>query len=525
MRVAFRVDASATIGLGHLQRCLALAQALEVLGVSSVFVTRDMGMDSAALVGAAGFEAHVLRAPRNPAVDGPHDGPPHAAWAGIPQAQDAAEVVELLGHSGVSPPTWVVVDHYALDAHWHGAVSDALGLRVAVIDDLADRLLRAELLIDPNFVEGDHHSKYRACIGAGCRVLGGPRYALLSPGYADAPRYLHRDVLGSIGIFLGGTDPGGLSEQVLLVCREQAAYCGPIELVTTSYNPRCARLRALVGRWPRTTLTLDLPDLTAFFARHDLQIGAGGGATWERCCIGSPSVLLVAAINQLAVVPALEKLGVVATIPVGEVQGGDGLGHALRSLIDDAARRRALGERARALVDGLGARRVALALAAHRLRVRRATAYDGPLLYRWRNDSVTRALSSGAAEIAPQEHNSWLAAAVNDPTKLLLVGEVGEIPVGAIRFDRGGDDSVVVSIYLDPALQGLGLGRWLLSTGEAAAVVWAARALRFTAVVLEGNQRSRHRFESAGYRFVGGSGHKHGEDASRLSLRKEECEP
>ena len=49
--------------------------------------------------------------------------------------------------------------------------------------------------------------------------------------------------------------------------------------------------------------------MAAFFARHDLQVGAGGGATWERCCIGSPMVALVLAANQSMVVSALDCLG------------------------------------------------------------------------------------------------------------------------------------------------------------------------------------------------------------------------
>ena len=59
-------------------------------------------------------------------------------------------------------------------------------------------------------------------------------------------------------------------------------------------------------------IATDLPDLAGFFARHDLQIGAGGGATWERCCMGVPSVLVVAADNQNVVVPQLAARGIAA---------------------------------------------------------------------------------------------------------------------------------------------------------------------------------------------------------------------
>ncbi|HCU80344.1 MAG TPA: UDP-2,4-diacetamido-2,4,6-trideoxy-beta-L-altropyranose hydrolase, partial [Chloroflexi bacterium] len=39
--ILFRVDADPTIGLGHLQRCISLAQALESIDVESVFLSYD----------------------------------------------------------------------------------------------------------------------------------------------------------------------------------------------------------------------------------------------------------------------------------------------------------------------------------------------------------------------------------------------------------------------------------------------------------------------------------------------------
>ena len=57
-----------------------------------------------------------------------------------------------------------------------------------------------------------------------------------------------------------------------------------------------------------------------FFGRHDLQIGAGGGATWERCCVGAPSLTLPCSRNQQVVISALAELGILRTTePPGDV--------------------------------------------------------------------------------------------------------------------------------------------------------------------------------------------------------------
>lgn len=474
MTVAFRVDASAAIGVGHLKRCLALAAALHSLGHRSLFVMRDSGSPALAGVEAAGHG--LLRLPG--------DG-----------GDDAALSVAALRGQGCRR---VVVDHYGLDAHWHRQLRQALGAPVAAIDDLADRDLDVDLLIDHNLA-ADHRAKYGRHLPAQARLLGGPRHALLGPAYAAAPRAALQAPVRSVGVFLGGTDPGGHSLHVVQALREQAGFSGAIEVVTTSANPRHAELAASLAHWPGTTLALDLPDLAAFFARHGLQVGAGGGASWERCCIGAPSLLLELADNQRAVIPQLVALGAAAALPPGVLPDAAAIGAALRPLLADAGLRQRLAASAQALVDGHGALRVAAALCAAQLQVRPATADDRALMHAWRNDPRTRAVSRQQQPITEAEHAQWLAATLARSDRLLLVGEIGGCPVGVIRFDQLAAAQAEVSLYLDPRLTGLGLGPVLLAAGEAAAAARFGGALQFVATVLDGNAGSAQLFRQAAY--------------------------
>lgn len=510
MRVAFRVDASVAMGLGHVRRCLALAQEVRVLGAEVLFVTRTMGIDSADYIASAGFPVQVLSAVAPNAEFRSEAGgePAHASWAGIGWRADVEETVARL-RAGGTPCAWLVVDHYAFDGRWHRLAASELGVRIAVIDDLADRPLFADLLVDQNLAKQDHPQKYREHIERQCPILGGPRYALLGSAYALAPPCAANDPVNSIGIFLGGTDPAGLSERALRACREELGFSGAIELVTTKANPRHFDLQALAARWPKTTVTLDLPDLAEFFARHDLQIGAGGGATWERCRLGAPTLVLVGAANQSAGVALLEKAGAAAALPRDEKPTAKAIAVALRALLADPVLRRKLGSRAGALVDGWGARRVALRLCADTLRVRRASLADSSLMHRWRNDPATRNVSTNPAEISFSDHQQWLTNTLADPRRLLLIGEVGDRALGVIRFDLpAGGAEAEVSLYVDPLLHGLGLGTSLLRAGEAAARDWGGKGLGFVAAVLSKNSGSRRMFESAGYQFSGERGRK-----------------
>ena len=339
MTIAIRADASAAIGLGHIKRCLSLAVALRERGATVSFFVRSIDVDGGALIAAHGFDAHDIGS--GPVGD---------------ERDDVCEFIEACETNLPSAPTLVLADHYALGAAWHASVRGRTGARLAAICDLGDRAMAVDLLIDPN-VAADHRAKH-ARLPAHVQILGSPRYALLAPNYASAPRCELHETVRSIGIFMGGTDEANFSELALRVLRDEVAYAGPIEIASTSGNPNLPRLRRAVDAGTATRLTLDQADLAAFFARHDLQLGASGGATWERCCIGAPTLAMIAAPNQREVLLPLQHLGVVCVVPADPPTAPD-IAASQRTLLADAALRRSLSMNARALVDGLGASRVA----------------------------------------------------------------------------------------------------------------------------------------------------------------------
>ncbi|MEM7702477.1 MAG: UDP-2,4-diacetamido-2,4,6-trideoxy-beta-L-altropyranose hydrolase [Pseudomonadota bacterium] len=492
MKVLFRVDASQKMGTGHICRSLALAHALRAQGQDVAFVTRALGLDSKGVVESEGFRViATLPAPVSGAFT-PDPTIPNSEWGEVPQDQDAAETVMVARRWS---PDWVVMDSYAFDARWHRDVARGLGCAIAAIDDLADRTLDCNRVID-HTEASDHRQKYRDVIDtAGTRVLGGPRFGLLSPAYARAERYALSDAVRSIGVFMGGVDAGGHSLTALQAI-EAAGFKGPVEVVSTSANPKLATLRQAVLARPNSKLSLDRPDLADFFARHDVQIGAGGGASWERCCIGVPTLLVVVADNQKPFAEALSAKGV-ATL--AEEPTTTAMAEALSRLLEDTGKRRSLAANARALVDGRGAERVALALAARTLRVRPARRGDARFMFDWRNDPATRAVSIQNEPLSWEEHLAWLKQALRDPNRALFVGEIGQRSVGVIRFDfeasRPPLNRAEVSLYCDPDLRGLSIGPALLHAGEEAADPAVVEAC-----IMEGNAASQRLFAKAGYR-------------------------
>jgi UDP-2,4-diacetamido-2,4,6-trideoxy-beta-L-altropyranose hydrolase len=497
VEIAFRVDASATIGLGHFRRCISLAQELRGLRARVVFIVRQLGVDCRSLLDSLDIRCIELPAPHALYESLSNGDRPLERWAGVPWLDDAQETVTAAASVA---PDWIVVDHYSFDARWHSYVHEHLSVRVAVIDDLADRPLFASVLIDHNLAQS-HQRKYSGLLTSHTRLLTGPRFALIDGAFLQAAKYAFRDRVQSIGIFMGGVDRANLSSVAIRACREVAAFEGAIEVVTTRFNPNIQELRDLCALKPATSLRQDLPNLAGFLSRHDLQIGAGGGAVWERAIAGAPSLLLVAADNQRAGVMQLREAGAAATLESVQPPTPRAVGAAVSRLIENASQRQELSVNSRQLVDGLGARRVAACLLRTELSVRLAAPEDSAIMHQWRNDSRTRAVSRNTREIDLQTHMGWVKNSLVNSERCLLIGAIGALRVGVIRFDRSARDEAEVSLYLDPELHGLGLGAHLLRSGEEYIAHLGDYGSRIVAIVRRDNLSSQRLFASAGYRY------------------------
>jgi len=483
MLVVFRTDASPRTGLGHLRRCLSLAQALKAIGVASIFLCRPSSIDIAGILEAEGIPLRWL------------DSTPLDDEAALDSHADAR--VTLAAMSGLDAPDWIIVDHYRLEASWHALIKSALDCQIAAIDDLANRKLDVDLLIDHNLApSGEQKRRYRAVLASEPKWLCGPRFALLGQTYSGLPEFVVKPEVSSIGIFLGGTDPSHHSPISLKAIRK-SGFLGRVEIVSTSGNPSLQLLQAAVNEDSNAELLLDLPDLCAFNQRHDALIGAGGGAAWERCAVGVPTVTLCLADNQKAVIPMLVELE--ATLSPSRPTAEE-ISKEVSRLISDRSLRQSLSNRSRALVDGLGAARVAISIAAEGgFNLRKATLADAHQMWTWRNAPSIRTVSRQTTEIPFADHSAWLTRSLASEQRFIWIAETGTRSIGVIRFDTlATSGHFEVSLYLDPTLQGLGLGRKLLLSGEQE-LARKARANTIEAEVLAENTASHNMFVATGY--------------------------
>jgi UDP-2,4-diacetamido-2,4,6-trideoxy-beta-L-altropyranose hydrolase len=309
--ICFRADAAAALGTGHVMRCLTLAGELARRGAVCLFA------------GAPGTGELVPSALAFPMVTPDR----------IPFGCDL-----------------VVVDHYGIDAVEEARIR-SMSRAVMVIDDLPERRHHCDLLLDQTF--GRSADEYTRLVPNTARVLVGSDYALLRPQFATARKAAlarRKGDLKRVLIGLGGTDPdnvtGAALDSVLSAGMDVA-----VDVVMGAGAPHLEAIRAQAASRPDVTIHVGTSDMAGLMAAADLAVGAGGTSTWERCCLGLPTLMLVIAENQRDVARLVARAGAAELVPV------DGLGAMMRDLTPD--RLTALAAAAARLCDGEGVVRVA----------------------------------------------------------------------------------------------------------------------------------------------------------------------
>lgn len=103
-------------------------------------------------------------------------------------------------------------------------------------------------------------------------------------------------------VFFGGTDPHNLSGRALTALSDPAlghlAVDLAVDLVIGANHPQREALVAQAAARPGTRVHGPRPHLADLMAAADLALGAGGTTTWERACLGLPSLVVTLAENQ-----------------------------------------------------------------------------------------------------------------------------------------------------------------------------------------------------------------------------------
>jgi len=518
-----RADAGPQIGMGHVMRCLALAEPWLQAGSAVTLLTAPRAGDLQSP--SAGSDNPTERRLQTAGTDALRA---RAESLGVSLRElstpsgspaDAAETIALAQSLRAN---WLVLDGYHFDAAFQRAVK-AANLRLLVFDDTAHAAhYAADFILNQNLGATAALYPHREPT---TRLLLGPRFVQLRSEFAASSRSAEHRSAGASApskaeqcsalrllVTLGGSDPNNVTTQVLSAFAVIPNLT--TDIVLGPANPHAAALQSPISDLPSPiSFHINPPDLPALMARADFAICAGGTTAWELSFLGIPMLVLVLAENQRNNAEQLAATGAAIHTTITSLAAD------LRAILADALRRAEMSRRARALVDGLGSFRVWLRLNEDALRLRAATTDDCRRVWDWANDPGVRAVSFTSDPIPWEQHTAWFTRKLADAnTRLWIAGapvsdpalsdsrvpnaesETGA-PLGQVRFDL--ERSIAtISVSLDAARRGKNLG---------ALLIWSACQKLFResavetihALIKPDNTASIRAFEKAGFESAG----------------------
>lgn len=323
--------------MGHLNRCLALADALRATGHTCRFACRALPNHLNAAVRDEGFPLDEL-----PAVG--------EEWPVLERLQAEHRYAAA------------VLDNYDFDLAYYRRAHALFG-RTLVIDDIAHADGYAgDLLLNQN--AGVTEVLYADKRTAGIRLLTGSDYVLLRPQFTVKPP--RQEVPGRVTDILVTMGGGDSRRQTLVALRGLLSLPYQLHVVLGGAVTFAAEAEKLAATVPagRVHLYRAICDMRAVMEQCQLAVCAGGSTCWELCYLGIPMLITLLDDNQRPGAAFLVQRGAADVLGCYEQVDAGQYAVAVQQIVDDRTHREAMRVAGMRIVDGGGAMQVAKALAA-----------------------------------------------------------------------------------------------------------------------------------------------------------------
>lgn len=332
--ILIRTDAGSGIGLGHLQRSLSLADALNQIDIEVRFLSNTTAYGRSR-VESRGFKIDLLKATDS--------------WS----RQDIQNTCEIANLNGCNT---IVVDSHESTSEYLCSIRSQ-GFFVIARDDLSLAPFPCQMVINGNI--DAENLPYQSSSGD-TQFLLGTEYMVLGNEFEEAIPRLNQPSVNNLLVILGGADHLNVMPRLLTYL---SSLPGNFEIsaVIGSFFENIASVESVAKSASRSIRLSYSPASTYdLMIETDLAVSAAGQTLYELACVGCPTVAFSVAANQKTHLINLEKAGVLQSAEgfnVDDVIRKTGL--SLASLMSSQERRNAMSAAGQKLVDGKGANRVA----------------------------------------------------------------------------------------------------------------------------------------------------------------------
>ena len=352
--VVIRADANSKIGMGHVMRCLSVADALLKRGEEVLFVTADD--TPVPLLTKKGIPCRVL----------------HTDYADMEaELPELWEVLRELPQGAESPEaalaqknTSILVDSYYVTEKYLAALKKRI--TTIYMDDIYAFSYPVDMLINYN-IYGEEMGYEKDAAFADTKLLLGTEYVPLREEFSAAEQQ-RTAADGGILITTGGSDSFNLAGQLLMeAMKYDALKEKEYHVVSGSLNPHIGELQALAQKHENIHIHCNVTNMAELMAESEVALSAGGSTLYELCAMGVPVIAFSFAENQERLVQTFVKRGIAQYGGNYRTDGNKMIQNTiagLETLLEDENLQTEYREKARTLVDGKGADRIAEAIQA-----------------------------------------------------------------------------------------------------------------------------------------------------------------
>lgn len=479
MKVAFRVDGGDEgIGLGHLVRCIALANEWKKRQIEVFFICKNYPLGVSFLI-KQNFEVKKI-------------------GSKISLEEDLQQTIFYLTNVDM-----VIADSYRFTTEYLRRLSKFCGW-VCYFDDLLDRKLPLEAVIGNVY---SSPNDFKENIEPDALLLTGPQYVPLRAEFDQRFKYIASDEVKKVLITFGGEDNKNCTQQIVEFLHSYPKKLKLKILLGAAYRYQKELSKALSLSPHDFMIYQDLKNVIPLFQETDLAITAASTTVWELAVIGLPRIVIQTAVNQSRLFEFVKKNDLGFTLGTIEEISQNDFFEALKKC-ENREFRRNQTEIGQNLIKGDGANRIVNALLNSfskqiilREMDRDPNGQESKLMWTWRNDPITREMSFKTEIIPWEEHYDWYNSVGKNENYVFLMGYLGGDPVGVVRFDILPGKKGKIHINVSPQNRGKGIGNLLLSK---ACAVGFNRFLfqEIIAEIKEKNISSITLFEKNGFRLM-----------------------
>lgn len=352
--VVIRADANSKIGMGHVMRCLSVVDALVKCREEVLFVTADD--TPVPLLTKKGIPYRVL----------------HTDYADMEaELPELLAVLRELTLRAESPEaallqrnTSILVDSYYVTEKYLAALKSRI--TTIYMDDIYAFSYPVDMLINYN-IYGEEMGYEKDAAFADTKLLLGTEYVPLREEFLAGEQ---QRTAANCGILIttGGSDSFNLAGQLLMeAMKYDALKEKEYHVVSGSLNPHIGELQALAQKHENIHIHCNVTNMAELMAESEVALSAGGSTLYELCAVGVPVIAFSFAENQERLVQTFVKRGIAQYGGNYRTDGNKMIQNTiagLETLLEDENLRTEYRKKARTLVDGKGAERIAEAIQA-----------------------------------------------------------------------------------------------------------------------------------------------------------------